>query len=122
MDPPAIIVALDIREQVASRLLVGWPSLLVGTLDLERVENALHRRIIVAADRPAHRWFGFHRNELLAVCLGGVLAAAVGMAISVAGLKIVLDEAEPPVMQRLTVPLTVLVDRLEPALPGKRSG
>jgi hypothetical protein len=80
VDPPPVIVAFDIGEQVSSRLLAGCPSPLVDKFDLQRVEEALHGRIIVAASRPAHRRFCFHCSESLAVRLGCVLAAAVGMA------------------------------------------
>lgn len=38
------------------------------------------------------------------------------MTVSVARLKIVLDDVEPPVMRRLAVPLTIRLDRLHLAL------
>ena len=79
MDPSPVIVALDIREQIASGILAGRPSPLVDDFNLERVEEAFHGRIVVAASGTAHRRFGSHRNALLAVRLGCVLAAAVRM-------------------------------------------
>jgi hypothetical protein len=54
VDPPTVIVALDIREEVSSRILSRWPSPLVGEFDLQRVEEAFHRGIIIAASRAAH--------------------------------------------------------------------
>jgi hypothetical protein len=35
MDPPAVIIAPEICEQIASRILAGRPSPLVGELDLQ---------------------------------------------------------------------------------------
>ena len=54
MDPPAVIVTLDIRKQIASGILAGRPSPLANEFDLERVEKAFHGRIVVAARRPTH--------------------------------------------------------------------
>ena len=70
VDPPPVIVALDIREEVSSGILSGWPSPLVGEFDLQRVEEAFHGRIVVAAGRAAHWRLGFHGSELPAVRLG----------------------------------------------------
>ncbi len=60
--------ALDIPEQISSCLLASYPSPLVGELDLERVEEALHRHVIVAAGCPVHGYFLFHFNDFLFVC------------------------------------------------------
>ena len=45
VDPPPVIVALDIREDVSSRIFSRWPSPLVSEFDLQRVEEAFHGRI-----------------------------------------------------------------------------
>lgn len=45
MDSPPVMVALDIREQIASGILVRCPSPLVNKFDPERVEEAFHERI-----------------------------------------------------------------------------
>ena len=53
------MVALDIREQIAFGVRAGCPSTLVSEFDLEGVEEAFHRGIIVTIRRSAHRWVGF---------------------------------------------------------------
>src|SRR5829696_3731775 len=54
VDPPPVVVALDIGEEIAVRLVPGRPALLVNEFDLQRVEEDLHRRIVVAVSLPAH--------------------------------------------------------------------
>ena len=48
MDALPIVVALDVSEQVALRLISGYPSPLMYELDLEGVEEALHRSTVVS--------------------------------------------------------------------------
>lgn len=77
MDTLPIVVALDVGEQVAPGLIPGRPSSLVDEFDLEGVEEAFHRGVVVTAARPAHGGRRLHVGELLSVGLGGVLAAAI---------------------------------------------
>ena len=65
VDPPPVIVALYIREQVASGFLAGRPSPLVRELDLQRVEEAFHGGIVVAAPVRLIDGFAF----MVATCL-----------------------------------------------------
>lgn len=80
MDALPIVVALDVSEQVASRLIPSCPSSLMDELDVEGVEEALHWGVIVAASCPAHGRPGPHADELLPVNLSRVLAAAIRVA------------------------------------------
>ena len=80
MDALPVVVAFDIREQIAPGLVAGCPAPVMDELDLERVEEPLHRRIVVAAARAAHRWRGPHRGEPPGGGFRRILAAAVGMA------------------------------------------
>ncbi len=75
-----IVVALDVGEQIAPRFIPGRPSSLLDELDFKGVEEALHRGIIVAASRAAHRRLRPHTGELSPVGLGRVLAAAIRVA------------------------------------------
>lgn len=54
MKPPAIVIALEIGKQLALGLLVTGEAALPDKLDLERVEEALYRRIVVVAACAAH--------------------------------------------------------------------
>lgn len=80
MNASAIEVAIDIGEQVALGPFSGRSLLLMDRLDLRRVEDALHRHVAVATAFAAHRVRGFDQAELLLVDLGGILAAAIGVA------------------------------------------
>jgi len=80
VDALPIVVALNVGEQVASSLVPGRPSSLVDELDLEGMEEALHRGVILAAAGPAHGGDRLHADELLSIGLGGVLAAAIRVA------------------------------------------
>ena len=86
MDALPIVVALDEGEQVASGLVPRRPSSLVDELDLEVVEEALHRGINVTIAGSAHGGRRLPVGELGSVGLGRVLAAAIRVA----------DEAVPP--------------------------
>lgn len=79
VDAPPVIVALDIGEPASSGVFAGRPSLLMDELDLEGVEGALHRSIVITKGGSAHRGFRLYGGELLAVRLGYVLATTVGM-------------------------------------------
>jgi len=48
VDALPIVVAFDISEQVASGFVPGRPSSLVDEFHLQGVEEAFHRRIVVA--------------------------------------------------------------------------
>ena len=70
MDPLPIVVAFNIGEQIAPRFVECVPVSLPDEFDLERMKEALHWRIIVAAARPAHgrdarreRPIDFHRRQ-----------------------------------------------------------
>jgi len=69
VDTSAIVVAFDVAEQVAPRLVAGGPAMLVDEFDLQRVEEALHGGVIVAVAGAAHGWDGADRAELIDVGL-----------------------------------------------------
>ena len=71
------LMPLDVGEQVASGFVQGRPSSLMGKLHLERVEEVLHRGVVVAAAGSAHGGRRLHAGELFAIGLGGVLDAAI---------------------------------------------
>ena len=50
--------------------------MLMDQLDLQGVKERLHRGIVIAAARPAHRWLGAHESQLLGIRLGSILTAA----------------------------------------------
>lgn len=77
MEPLSIVVALDVSEQVVSGLIPGRPSSLVDDSDLEGVEEALHRGVVLAAAGAAHGGYRLDIGELPAVSLRCVLAAAI---------------------------------------------
>ena len=54
VEPLAIVVALEISEQLAPGLLAGGEVFPMNELDLECGEEALHRRVVVAAALAAH--------------------------------------------------------------------
>jgi hypothetical protein len=76
VDALPIIVALDIAEQIPPRLLSGGPAALMNQLHLQRMEERLHRGIVIAAARPAHRWLGLDEGQVPGIGLGRILAAA----------------------------------------------
>ena len=77
MDALPVVVAFDVGEQVASGLVPGRPPALVDEFDLQGMEEALHGSVVVAAGCAAHGRDRLHAGELLAVGLGGILAAAI---------------------------------------------
>jgi len=48
VEAPGVIEAFDVGEQVASRLVSGSVDAVVGPLDLQGVEEALHRGVVEA--------------------------------------------------------------------------
>ncbi len=72
-----IVIAFDVGEQVPSGLVPGRPSSLVDEFDLEGVEEAFHRGVVVAAAGSAHGRCRLHVGKLRSVGLGGVWAAAI---------------------------------------------
>jgi hypothetical protein len=72
MDPLAIVIAFDIGEQIAPRLIVRVPPTLPDELDLQRMEEAFHWHVVVAASLPAHRRDGAKFGQLTAICARSV--------------------------------------------------
>ena len=54
VDPPSVVVAFDVGEQVASCLVPGRPSSLMSEFDLQGVKEAFHRSVVVTAASSAH--------------------------------------------------------------------
>src|SRR5215208_3007692 len=48
VDPLPIVVSLHVSEEIAPRLVARGPAALMNELDLEGVEEALHRGIVIA--------------------------------------------------------------------------
>src|SRR6056297_1621850 len=55
MQSPGIVEALDVGEAVSARVVAGGVDAVMDALDLERVEEALHRRVAETVALPAHR-------------------------------------------------------------------
>lgn len=51
VDAGAIVVALEVGEQVTPHLVAGGPAMLVDELDLERVEEAFQGRCYTSRSR-----------------------------------------------------------------------
>ena len=79
----AIVEALDIREQVAFGLVVGGVGPVMHQLGLQRVKEALHRRVVQRIGPPAHG-----RRD--ACCFQGCLVVAAGLLDATVGM---LDQA-----------------------------
>src|SRR5215212_3378877 len=52
--PLPIVVSLHVSEEIAPRLVARSPAALMNELDLEGVEEALHRGVVIAVASPAH--------------------------------------------------------------------
>jgi hypothetical protein len=68
-----IVVAFNIGEQIAPRFVVCVPVSLPDEFNLERMKEALHWRIIVAAACPAHGRDGAESGQLTAIRASSVL-------------------------------------------------
>src|SRR5215831_1010052 len=79
VDPPPIVIAFDISEQVAPRALAVGVFAVVNQLGFQSAKEALHRRIVPAVSLAAHRLGDGNRLQDVAILAGGVLAAAIGM-------------------------------------------
>ena len=73
MHPLPIVVALNVREEIAPGLVPGRPPPLVDKFHLQGVGEALHRGIIVTVSCPAHRRLHTGTGEKLPVLTRGVL-------------------------------------------------
>ena len=74
-----IVEAFDPVNDVKSSLGTGLVSQLIDTLDLHRLEEAFHRRIIPTICSATHRLQHPESGDQPAVTIACVLAAAVGM-------------------------------------------
>ena len=79
VDPPTIVIAFDISEQVAPCGITIGVVALVDELGFQCAEKALHRGIVPAIRLAAHRLGDGGRPQDLAVIASGVLAAAIGV-------------------------------------------
>src|SRR5215208_3653203 len=77
VDPLPIIVALHVSEEIAPRLVARGPAALMNELDLEGVEEALHRGIVIAVPGPAHRGLHAGFGEKLSVFAGSILRTTI---------------------------------------------
>jgi len=69
----SVMVALDISEQRLSRLGLCRPSALMDQFDLEGVEEARHRGVIVATTGAAHRRCRADRGQMVDIGTGCIL-------------------------------------------------
>src|SRR5580704_14200252 len=79
VEAAGIVEALDVLEQVAPGIGASGINPVMDPLGLERVKEALHRRVVETIAFAAHRWSDAEPGENPAVGFGGVLNAAVGM-------------------------------------------
>src|SRR4029077_12748578 len=77
--PPPVVEHLDVLEQRGHRLAAGPVGTLAGELRLQRAEEALHRRIVVAVSGTTHADLEAAARELLLVLPASVLTAAAEM-------------------------------------------
>jgi hypothetical protein len=70
---------LDPREQIAPGFGAGGVRAVVDALDLQRVEEALHGRVVEAASLAAHLWRDPGGGERLPVRLARILDAPIRM-------------------------------------------
>src|SRR3954452_7998085 len=79
VDPPPIVVAFDVREQITPRGLAIGIIALMDQLRFQGAEEAFHRRVIPAICLAAHRLRDGGGLQDLAVVAGGILTATVRM-------------------------------------------
>lgn len=56
MQPPSVVPAFHVGEQVAPGLIVGGVGSVVDQLGLQRMEEAFHGRVVQCVLAPAHGW------------------------------------------------------------------
>ena len=76
VDPPSIVIAFDVREQIAPCGRAIGVVALMHEFGFQGAEEALHRGIVPAICLAAHRLRDGGGLQDLAVVAGGVLAAA----------------------------------------------
>ncbi len=64
-----IIKALDISEQVPSRVISGFVVAMVNAFGFKGVKETFHRGVVPAIALPAHGWSDVRRGEGAAVSL-----------------------------------------------------
>ena len=79
MQAPKNVGALDVGAQIPARLVAGGRDAVVDALDFERVEEALHGRIVETGTLPAYRRRYVRRGKGLAIRVGRILDAAIRM-------------------------------------------
>src|SRR3954470_7574444 len=79
VDPPPIVIAFDVSEQLAPRCVAIGIVALVDEFGFQRAEETLHRRIVPAIALAAHRLRDGGGLQDLAVVASGILAAAIGV-------------------------------------------
>ena len=75
MPPPRVVERLDVVEQLALGLAVAPEC--VGELGLQRREERLHHRVVVAIARPAHTARDALRGQAILVVLTGIRGSAI---------------------------------------------
>jgi len=75
-----IIVSFDVSEQCLPRFDLGRPSTLMDEFDFQRVEEALHRCIVVTITRSAHRGRGADYRQVIDIGADRVLRPAIRVA------------------------------------------
>jgi len=73
VDPPPIVVAFDVREQITPRGLAIWVVALMDEFGFQGAEEAFHRRVVPAICLAAHRLDDRVGLQDVAVVAGGVL-------------------------------------------------
>src|SRR5919197_6726895 len=79
MQPVRVVKTFNKGKQIPPRLVAGSVGAVADELGLERVEEALGRRVVERIATPAHRADEAGRAEVSLEGLGGVLHAAIGM-------------------------------------------
>src|SRR5690606_35292180 len=74
-----VVEPLDVVEHVGPSLVPGPIHLSIRAFGLERLEEALHRRVVPAIAGSAHAASNPHLVEQALELVAGVLAAAIGM-------------------------------------------
>src|SRR6056297_3155793 len=79
MQAPGIVEALDVGKEIPARFVPRGVDAVMDALNFERVEEALHRRVVEAIALPAHGGRYLRGGKGLAILVSCVLNAAIRM-------------------------------------------